>query len=125
MKKKQAHRKFTCIVNGDDNKLLCERAVEIAAEHFNTEYCEEVETGIWIVLDHAGRIWCFQKKPDGFIMDTPYISSDDVNNICALMVKYWEAGMSREIEQIAGPFDPKDGLTDYYQCEITKVRYHG
>lgn len=125
MKRKQAQRKFVYIIGGGDNKLPCERAVEITAEHFSVTYCKEVETGVWIVWDHSGRAWCFQKKTDGFTMDTPYISSDDINDTCALMVKYWGAGMSREIEQIAGPFDPKDGLTDYYQCEITRIRYHG
>ncbi len=70
MKKQQVHRKFAYNIGGYDNKLLCERAVVIAAQHLCAEYYEQVEAGIWIVWDHAGRAWCFQKKPDGFTMDS-------------------------------------------------------
>ena len=123
MKKNQVHRRFSYIIGGDGNQLPCERAAEIATEHFSAEYCEEAEAGVWIVWDRSGRAWIFQKKLDGFIIDTPYISNEDVNSICELMVKLWEAGMNREIEQLNGPFDPKDGLPIYYRCEKNTIRY--
>ena len=44
MKKK---RRFSYIIGGDGNQLSCERAAEIATEHFSAEYCEEA--GVWIV----------------------------------------------------------------------------
>ena len=118
MKKK---RRFSYIIGGDGNQLPCERAAEIATEHFSAEYCEEA--GVWIVWDRSGRAWIFQKKPDGFIIDTPYVSNDDMNSTCELMVKLWEAGMNREIEQLNGPIESKDGLPIYYRCERIRIRY--
>ena len=56
-------------------------------------------------------------------MDTPYISYEDIKFSGELVRRFWKAGMQREIELIAGPFDPKDGLSPYYSCEFIKIRY--
>ena len=56
-------------------------------------------------------------------MDTPYISYEDIKFSGELVRRFWKAGMQRKIELITGPFDPKDGLSPFYNCEIIKIHY--
>ncbi|MBR0464701.1 MAG: hypothetical protein IJJ23_10070 [Clostridia bacterium] len=46
-----------------------------------------------------------------------------IDSTCELMAKLWEAGMNREIEQLNGPIESKDGLPIYYRCERIRIRY--
>lgn len=121
MKKKAVHTKFLYVIDGDGNHLSCKDAVDIAVKHFSTEYFEEAEPGIWIVWDCSERPWAFQTKGSGFTIDTPYISWDDINPLGKLMVKLWEAGMRREIQQI-GPFDSRGTFDNI--CKTVTVRYN-
>ena len=98
---KETGVRFTFVATGEDNHLSCADAVQIAVEHFSSEFYEEIEPGKWIVFERSEnpsglpeRGWAFQAKGHGFTLDTPSIIYEDIDDSVRLMSGVWSCLLS-------------------------------
>lgn len=120
--KREPYRMLLITACDEDNRLSCEAAVRIAIDQFNAVEYLEAEKGIWIIWDSNGEGWAFQKKGNGFSIDTPFLTYKDIEKTCSLIDRFWESGMQPEIELILGPCDPKEGREEIYHDETLRIQ---